>query len=205
MSDTQSNNTNVGGSSASNVTRERGSGDDQSRSNNGPAAAHGGGVLFSASAPAFEILARLHVTSCDGCGIAFALPASLYLERLKARGVITCPNGHANALTPLLMRTADLTTLHVAALKELTHLGHRLRVALAELETLRPKPGDIQPPGKAELKRRAYILDARAERAEYGKGVCRFCGKSSSALRKHILAAHLEELKLLPASSFEIP
>ena len=153
--------------------------------------------------PTIELADRLYITACPECGVAFALPVLLHMRRVQDRGMIHCPNGHANALRPLPELTADFAILHAHALGELQ--GLRLRNALVELEKLRPAAGEVPPPTKEEIVRRCHILGERGEATDYGRRLCRFCGKPSSRLQRHLREAHFQEVADLPASLFELP
>ena len=155
--------------------------------------------------PTIELADRLYITACPECGVAFALPVLLHMRRVQDRGMIHCPNGHANTLRPALATTADFALLHAQALSELFGLRRRMRIALVELDKLRPAAGEVPPPTKEEIVRRCHILGERGEATDYGRRLCRFCGKPSSRLQRHLREAHFQEVADLPASLFELP
>ena len=57
-----------------------------------PAAPHATATIAPA---AMEVIDRLRVLACQTCGIAFAAPEALFLQRVDSAQAIVCPNGHA--------------------------------------------------------------------------------------------------------------
>jgi hypothetical protein len=154
----------------------------------------------------FDVAARLAVTTCPACGIAFAIPAALYLARANEKGSIHCPGcGEARALDRDAEPAEDWLALGVQQLLEIQQLKHRVRQAEGELEQLRPKMAEAQPPDAAEIKRRANILAERSRPgATYGKRICRYCGKGSTSLYRHLMRVHKDELAAEPAATFAV-
>ena len=44
---------------------------------------------------AYETRADLHVLSCGGCGVMFAMPETMFQKRLEDHKGFFCPNGHS--------------------------------------------------------------------------------------------------------------
>ncbi len=153
---------------------------------------------MKADRPSFEVMASLQVMTCSGCGVLFAVPALLHLERCDQGGRIYCPNGHAvevsrSEIEPDLLRQ----TIRQAA--EIQALRH-------QVNTQRPATGGDKAAeiSVLELKRRAALIVAHTERAEFGRKICQFCGNSCKGtyLKAHLLNHHRAEMTAMAAESF---
>jgi hypothetical protein len=183
---------------------KRGTGDGPERSNNSAAPLNSGCGVLPSGRGGIEIPSRLHFTACPTCGIAFALPIGLHLHRQHERGSIWCPNGHAHALAPA-EDSAALELLHADALNQLANLAVQLRAATAELATLRPAATAAQVPDREQVVKRMFILQHRAPADVRGRQLCRFCGRTFGALKKHLLSVHYAEVEAMPAAAFDTP
>ena len=127
--------------------------------------------------PSIDQPTRVEV--CPVCALVYSMPLDFYLARVKDNGAIHCPAGHA------LVPSADKALVTADALVLCIDLQSQLKQARAELERTRayiarlPQPPE-GPIDDAEFKRRVDLLTHRAERVEYGKTLCRFCGKQKA-------------------------
>lgn len=140
--------------------------------------------------PPFDASQRLRVLACPQCGVVFAMPVTLHLERVAASGTVHCPNGHAHQPARESAATPDLLRANIALLLEAQQLRHELDAALR-----RPTSPPADPLGvldKRELRRRSRIEAERAEQGAYGRRICRFCGclKAGGKLAEHIRRQH---------------
>lgn len=142
----------------------------------------------------------LRLLSCAQCGIAYAVPADFHITRGARQEPIHCPAGHANdpgEQTPASMLLEDLT--HARA--EMERLG-------AELQQLRARLGESSSIDNKELRRRANLLAATAERSGRGimdEPICPVCGRTKAGanrLAEHIYRQHREQIRQMPATKF---
>jgi coenzyme F420-reducing hydrogenase gamma subunit len=147
---------------------------------------------------------HLKLESCPSCHLVFAMSAEFYARQLQRRQAIFCPAGHGFTLTETPARRVDLIAENLRVNKELRQSRRdveRLRSELLRRPAPAPSPIDEQ-----EFKRRVELLVNRAEREEYGKPVCRFCGKKTPAnyrFKEHLKRTHAEAIRELPASFFD--
>jgi hypothetical protein len=172
-----------------------------------PADAAPPAVAAVVAAAALDVSLRLRVTTCPDCSLLFALPAEYYVQRQDDADAIYCPRGCLIHLTP--PPATDLPTLaaHAALLAEVRQLKLD-RDRLLNLTATQAPAAAATPIDAKELKRRCAILVERAEHAEYGHPLCRFCGKtqrSNYRYREHLQRSHPLEVADLPASYFNLP
>jgi len=102
--------------------------------------------------------------TCCNCGIWFAMPRPLYNQRRRDGENFTCPNGHKQHYT-------DTDTVKLRRLEaQLTSTKDQLQAARDE----------------GEQTRRTLVR----ERARFAAGVCPFCNRSFTAVRRHIETKH---------------
>src|SRR5947209_20610007 len=77
-----------------------------------------------------DVAACLRIHACPECGIAFGLPAQLYLFRVEHKQPIHCPNGHARVPG---FAPGRLTTEGIGLLAELAQARHELAAARRHL------------------------------------------------------------------------
>jgi hypothetical protein len=147
---------------------------------------------------------RLRFSTCATCGVAFAMPALLYLARAESAAPFYCPNGHSNVIKKL-----DEEPLRVqlgGALDELSHARSEANHLRAELSALHAKlPAELLAVDRKELMRRCEILAARAEQVQYGQLVCPVCGKQKKeqrSLRDHLRRTHARDVSEMSAGKF---
>lgn len=147
-----------------------------------------------------DVAVRFCFVSCAVCGVGFALPMALYLERVSTGAAIYCPNGHEHKATVDQDSPAGSRGHLLSELQQVRFDNLQLQRDLARY-AVSPPPLDAK-----ELKRRAGILSAHAEGVGIGGVICVLCGnekRGRSALRNHLIRQHAEDLKLEPASRFE--
>ena len=150
-----------------------------------------------------DALNRLRITSCDDCGVMFALPQQIWAQRVNDGGEIYCPNGHRTELRDASESGENLAIMNVELLTELTQRTHELRMAQNEIARL-PHPAE-SPIGEAELKRRIELSASRAMRLERGRPICIYCGRTfkGSGFRVHLRREHSETISNMPAVCFD--
>jgi hypothetical protein len=150
-----------------------------------------------------DVPTRLRVLNCGNCGVTFALPASLYLNIVAAAGKVFCPSAHPNE-TRRADLDGELLSTHIELLAEVATLRGLTASLERELAAVQIRLPAKEPIGKQELKRRCKILAARAERTEYGRRLCVFCGRerAGGSIHRHYEREHPHEVADLPEKRF---
>jgi hypothetical protein len=148
----------------------------------------------------------LRITACPDCGIVFALPLALYLDRVAAGGVVSCANGHPILLGRPKIADGDTLALSAHLVAELNQTRHELAQARgALLRAASPAPTAEVAPTPAEISRRVNLLTSRARGDGRRRSICHLCGKSlqsGSSFKRHLQRQHAAEIAALPAGAF---
>ena len=145
---------------------------------------------------------RLRVVICTSCDCIYALPLSLYLRIASDGGSLHCPHGHLNEARS--EPPEQILQQRHALLEEVVTLRTQVATAERELTALRRF---APAPDEKEVKRRCELLVHRAKRANFGRPLCRFCGReqaSNARLKDHLRRTHRAEVAELPAREFEL-
>ena len=135
---------------------------------------------------------EIRLVTCPTCAMVHAVPADLHLVASRDQRAIYCPAGHE--WTPLAP-DAQAVSNTVAMILETRSKMAQVRV---ENELLRRRLAELTPTGKAELKRRSFVL---AENAPPGRGpetaMCPYCGRSKrrGRLAEHLRRQHGDEIE----------
>lgn len=68
--------------------------------------------------PDLQTLNCLRAVECESCGTIFAVPASVYIDRLHECGYLHCPSGHLIQIENGSENTGDLLPIDVQILVE---------------------------------------------------------------------------------------
>jgi hypothetical protein len=157
----------------------------------------------------FDASVRMVVTLCGECGMAFAVPAIFYSDRVKARGSVRCPDGHVNPL--VAPDRSDLVNVNRILLRELMQSRRETDAArdvLARAAIIPAAPAARPAISKKELKRRVNLLASRAESGPFLPGIpgriCIVCGKTKgpNALPAHLKRSHFDAVAAMPGEAF---
>ncbi len=144
-----------------------------------------------------DITSMLRVLSCRTCGVGYAAPMSLWLQRSHDREEIFCPSGHAHRLAPDDEAPESMQLLNLLVAGELENV--QMQLASALIAANRAAPAEEGPISKTELKRRSEMLASKCRLK-----VCRFCGKEKGGgLASHYRRQHAEQVAKLPARMFD--
>jgi hypothetical protein len=150
----------------------------------------------------------LRITTCPDCGIVFALPLAVFLERVAAGGVVSCPNGHPVILGKPKIAPGDTLALSASLVAELAQMRHELAVARGALLRATPvSPArEAAPATPEEILRRINLLVSRVRFVgRESRRLCALCGKNfqnNYSFKRHLQEQHAEKIAALPADAF---
>jgi len=150
----------------------------------------------------FYLANRMRVCTCVQCGEFFAVPARFFQQRERAKAEIFCPAGHANSAIEDIRNLGGVVRRME---RELAQAGHDREMAVSALarvpaELLAVESGIDQD----ELEKRVRFIAAAADER---RKCCQFCGvrlKNETQQRRHLRRNHLEQIRKLPASQFDV-